>query len=44
MKVKEILNQHNIHAHIGLIASGDQFISNSQQVKTIQNTFQKRCV
>lgn len=39
MKVKEILNQHNIHAHIGLIASGDQFISNSQQVKTIQKHF-----
>lgn len=37
--VKKILDDHHISSHIGLIVSGDQFISQSKQVKTIQDKF-----
>lgn len=38
-KVQDILTQQNIVSHVGLIASGDQFISQEQQVQRIQETF-----
>lgn len=38
-KVKKILDDNHISSHIGLIVSGDQFISQSKQVKTIQDKF-----
>lgn len=37
--VKSILSQNNIRSHVGLIASGDQFISRSNQVESIINHF-----
>lgn len=37
--VKDILNQKNIRSHIGLIASGDQFISQKEQVDMIIKNF-----
>lgn len=39
IKVKEILAKHNVSSYIGLIASGDQFIANAQQVEIIQKHF-----
>ncbi len=38
-KVKEIIEQNNYICHTGLIVSGDQFISQQEQVKTIQKHF-----
>lgn len=37
--VQEILQQQNIPSHIGLIASGDQFVCQDEQVKQIVNHF-----
>ncbi len=38
-KVQEILKQQNIVAHVGLIASGDQFVSQNEQVSLIREHF-----
>ncbi len=38
-KVENILRQQNIPSHVGLIASGDQFISLDSQVETIRKHF-----
>jgi len=38
-KAKDILNRLNVHENIGLIVSGDQFISNEKQVDTIKKAF-----
>ncbi|MCD7894147.1 MAG: 5'-methylthioadenosine/adenosylhomocysteine nucleosidase [Erysipelotrichaceae bacterium] len=38
-KTKAILSQQNINYHIGLIASGDQFICRKDQVENILNHF-----
>lgn len=38
-KVIDILNQQNIAYHVGLIASGDQFIANDKQVEKIKTDF-----
>ncbi|MCD8027544.1 MAG: 5'-methylthioadenosine/adenosylhomocysteine nucleosidase [Erysipelotrichaceae bacterium] len=40
-KTKDILDKQNIHYHIGLIASGDQFVSRQDQVNHIKNYFPK---
>lgn len=39
MKVKSILNQQNMAFHVGLIASGDQFIAHDEQVIKIKKDF-----
>lgn len=38
-KVKKILANYNIRSHVGLIASGDQFISQQHQVDKIKKDF-----
>lgn len=38
-KVKDILKELNLPSHVGLIVSGDQFISQAHQVAAIQNHF-----
>ena len=38
-KAKDILNSLDIHENIGLIVSGDQFISSEKQVKPILDTY-----
>ena len=38
-KVQDILQKNDISSHVGLIVSGDQFISTSQQVETIKKNF-----
>lgn len=38
-KTKKILQEQNITSHVGLIASGDQFISQNQQVSQITQEF-----
>lgn len=37
--VRDILDEQKVSAHVGLIASGDQFISQKQQVEVIQKNF-----
>lgn len=37
--VKRILNQHHITSHVGLVASGDQFVSRKDQVDMIMKHF-----
>jgi len=39
IKMKEILEKNHIPSHVGLIVSGDQFISQTNQVSAIQNHF-----
>ncbi len=38
-KTKNILEKQNIHYHIGLIASGDQFVCRQDQVNNIKKNF-----
>lgn len=39
LKVEDILKRQNIPSHVGLIASGDQFVSKDTQVSKIKNDF-----
>lgn len=40
-KLQNILNENHIPSHIGLIVSGDQFISQPEQVAQIQHNFKE---
>ena len=42
--VQGILQEQNISSHVGLIASGDQFIARKEQVAAIQKAFPEACV